>query len=558
MARVNRVLVIGLDGATLDLLEPWAQAGHLPVMAELMAKGSYGRLRSVYPVLSSAAWTSFMTGMNPGKHGVYDFVKREPGSYHLRPVTRHMSGCSLWRILSDHGMRVGVVNVPMTYPPEPVNGFLVSGLGTPDHRDFTYPPTLSDRLLQEGYRVNRRVFHQRPGNEQAFLDDTYDISEKLTHATLRLMGEEPWDFFMVVYRDTDEMAHAFWSYMDETHPMYDATAAQPYRDAILDCYRRLDQTIGELGATAGPETTVLIISDHGTGPLYKDVLLNEWLRREGFLVIKPPKAIRHTLAQLGLTRANVSRTLRALGLSRAEGRIKDFLGEQIKVLPRNTWGDFAEVIDWSKTKAYSYGYHGQIYINMSGREPEGIVAPGEEFEHVRTQICQALRHWSDPDDDQPVVSALYKTNELFHGPHIGDAPDLIVVMRDLAYITRQGHEFGSSSGDIFTDPLTHESGGHRLDGVLIASGSGFAQLGEASVASLMDIAPTVLHLLGCPVPENMDGRVLSERLVSDWTAQPITPYRDDDWATSARPEGGLSRQEEEELLDRLRNLGYVA
>ncbi len=559
MARVRRVLVIGLDGATLDLIKPWAQAGHLPTLAELMARGSYGRLRSVYPVLSSAAWASFMTGMNPGKHGMYDFVRRHPGSYHLQPVTRqHMSGRSLWRILSDHGRRVGIVNVPMTYPPEPINGFLVSGLGTPDHRDFTYPPALSKRLLQEGYRVNRRIFHQRPGGERAFLDDTYDISEKLTRATLRLMGEEPWDFLMVVYRDTDEIAHAFWGYMDETHPAYDAIRAQPYRDAVMDCYRRLDRTVRELSAAAGPETTVLIISDHGTGPLYKDVILNEWLRREGFLVTRPPNAARHTLARLGLTRANVSRALRGLGLSRVEGWTKDLLGERIRVLPRDTWGDFAEAIDWSKTQAYSYGYHGQIYINLSGREPEGIVTPGEEFECVRAQICQALRHWSDPDDGQPVVSAVYKADELFHGPSFGSAPDLIVVMRDLAYITRQGHEFGYQPGVIFTASPTHETGSHRLDGVLVASGPGLAQVNaEAPVASLMDIAPTVLHLLGCPVPESMDGQVLVDRLSSDWVARPITTYQYDDWAASMPQEGKLSIQEEQELLDRLRNLGYV-
>jgi predicted AlkP superfamily phosphohydrolase/phosphomutase len=559
MARVRRVLVIGLDGATLDLIEPWAQAGHLPIMAELMAKGSYSRLRSVYPVLSSAAWASFMTGMNPGKHGIYDFVTREDDGYSLRPVTRqHMAGRSLWHILSEYGRRVGVVNVPMTYPPEPVNGFLVSGLGTPDYRDFTYPTSLSKRLLQDGYRVNRRVFHQNPGNEQIFLDDTYDVSERLTQATLRLMTEEPWDFFMVVYRDTDEMAHAFWSYMDETHPAYDPVEARPYRDAILDCYCRLDQTIGELIAAAGPETTVLVLSDHGTGPLYKDVFLNEWLRREGFLTTKPPKSIRRTLARLGVTRANVSHTLRTLGLSRVERWIKDLLGERIAALPRDTWGDFAEVIDWPKTIAYSYGYHGQIYINLAGREPEGVVAPGEELERVRARVLKALRHWTDLDDGLPVVTAVYTADELFYGPHVGNAPDLIVVMRDLAYITRHGHEFGYRPDKVFTNPLTRETGGHRLDGVLIASGPGLAQINrEAPVASLMDIAPTTLHLLGCPTPEHMDGRVLSERLSSEWRSQPVAAYQDDDWAASRQQEEMLSTQEERELIDRLRSLGYV-
>lgn len=558
MKRVHRVLVIGLDGATPDLIEPWVRANQLPVMAKLMAEGFHSRLRSVYPVLSSAAWASFMTGMNPGKHGLYGFVTRESHSYALRPVARqHMSGRSLWSILGDHGLRVGIVNVPMTFPPEEVNGFLVSGLGTPDYRDFTYPSELGGRLLGDGYRVNRRVFHLDPGSEQAFLDDTYDISSRLTQATLRLMSEEAWDFMTVVYRDTDEVAHAFWGHADETHPAHDPERARLYRDAILDCYRRLDRTIGELIDAAGPETTVFIVSDHGTGPLYKDVFLNEWLRREGFLTLKSPKVARRFLARLGVTRSNVSRTLRALGLSRLERWIKDLLGERIAMLPRDTWGDFAEVIDWSKTRAYSYGYHGQIYLNLTGREPQGTVASGEEFERVRAGIIHALLRWTDPDDGQPVVSAVYTAEELYHGSRADQAPDLIVVMRDLAYITRQGHELGYRPNDVFSEPLTHETGGHRLDGVLIASGPGIASLeGKQDTVSLLDIAPTVLHLLGCPIPENVDGCVISEGLAPDWRAQPIVTCRADDRATEPQ-QGEFSPEEERELLERLRNLGYV-
>ena len=559
MARVKRLLIIGLDGATLDLIKPWARAGHLPAMADLMARGSYSYLRSVYPVISSAAWASFMTGMNPGKHGMYDFVSRHPESYRLRPTTRqHMSGRSLWRILGDNDMQVGVLNVPMTYPPEPVNGFLVSGLGTPNHQTFTQPQALGERLLQQGYRVNRRVFHQGPGSERAFMDDMYDVAEKLTQSALRLMDEEPWDFFMAVYRSSDEIAHAFWSHTDETHPAHDKARAQPYRDAILDCYRRLDQSVQKLVAAAGPETTVLIISDHGTGPLYKDVILNEWLRQEGYLVTRTAKTGRRTLARLGITRSNASRILRALRLSRVESWIKQLLGERIDALPRDTWGDFSEVIDWSKTQAYSFGYYGQIYLNVSGREPGGIVPPGEEFERVRQQINESLRQWTDPDDGQPVVSQTFTSEELYHGPHAGRAPDLVVVMRDLAYVTRQGHEFGYKPGVIFTPPLTHETGSHRLNGVFIASGPGITKAdGQAPTASLIDIAPTTLHLLGCPVPESMDGRVLIDRLTPDWATRPVETCKDDDWAANAPQEEILSEREEQELLARLRNLGYL-
>ena len=167
---MTKLLVIGLDGATMDLIEPWAREGKLPVLAGLLQHGSYGRMQSVLPVLSSAAWTSFMTGMNPGKHGFYDFVKRAPDSYRLRPVHREqMRGQSLWKILSLVGRKVIVLNVPMTYPPEAVNGAMISGLGTPNYKTFTYPAELTQELLNRGYSVNNQLAF-RSGEEQAYID----------------------------------------------------------------------------------------------------------------------------------------------------------------------------------------------------------------------------------------------------------------------------------------------------------------------------------------------------------------------------------------------------
>ncbi len=330
------------------------QQGHLPVLAELMRQGSYAPLRSVYPVLSSAAWSSFMTGLNPGKHGIYDFVIRDPTTYQLRPVSRlQMHGRSLWRMVSDQGLRVGVINVPMTYPPEPVNGFLISGLGTPNYQPFTYPLELGDDLLRSGYRVNRRVFRQGEDGQQAFLDDTYEISDHLTASALQLMGEQPWDLFVVVYRDSDEVAHQFWSYMDETHPVHDPGLAESYGTALLECYQRLDASLGRLIEAAGPNCTVFVVSDHGTGPLYRDVFLNEWLSQQGFLA-------RNRSAAHGLRAPNgpfgyhlvqrvqnsaCHRTRKSKNM-----RSRPFLGDAISVLPRDSWGDLAEVIDWQKTR----------------------------------------------------------------------------------------------------------------------------------------------------------------------------------------------------------------
>lgn len=556
MSEPSRVMVIGLDGATLDLILPWVRAGHLPTLASLMETGSYSRLRSVLPVVSSAAWATFMTGTNPGKHGVFDFVYREPDTYRLRPATREqIDQPSLWRLLSEQGRRVGVLNVPMTYPPESVNGFLVSGLGTPNFKTFTHPPDLGDRLLQDGYRVNRRIYYPDT-DEDAFLRDSYEITERLTAATLSLMTERAWDFLMVVYRDTDDIAHGFWRHMDPTHPDHDPEHSADYQDVIRDYYQALDKDLGTLVDAAGPNTTVFIISDHGVGPLYKEVFLNEWLHRRGYLTYRSRPRHRQLLSRIGLTRENVSHLLRTMGLERVERLIKDSLGDRIDLLPRTAWADFDQGIDWSETYAYGFGYQGQIYVNLVGREPQGIVRPGGQYERLTDDLREALSEWVDPADDQPVVDKVYRKDEIYDGPYAAHGPDLVICMRDLAYITRQGRELGSQSREIFSSTRMRESGGHRLHGTLIAAGPAIAKAKRHPVAWLGDITPTVLHILGCSVPTSVDGRVLKGWLASPLVNREVSTYE----RMAPRSEaghGGLSGSEEAEILERLTDLGYL-
>ena len=204
----HRVLVIGLDGATLDLIEPWAEAGQLPNFARLLEQGRAARLASTIPPVSPAAWSSFMTGKNPGKHGVFDFTVRDLESYGVKVALRPREP-TLWGMLSAQGKRVCVVNVPQTYPPEEVNGIMVTGLGTPSQRDFTFPPGLTSRLRQEGYPLDLSVDLARDGAER-FFEGVCRASEQVTETTIRLMGSRPWDLAMVVLRLTDEIPHFFW------------------------------------------------------------------------------------------------------------------------------------------------------------------------------------------------------------------------------------------------------------------------------------------------------------------------------------------------------------
>lgn len=561
---MTRTLIIGLDGAPLGLIEKWAAAGDLPHLAGLMERGSYGELRSVMPVLSSAAWVSFMTGMNPGKHGIYDFVQRDLTTYRRRTVRAGstLAVPTLWQLLSQAGQKVGVVNVPMTYPVEAVNGVLISGLGTPDYRPFTHPPALEESLRTAGYRVNKRT-HFAPGNEQAFLDEVNAITDIQAGAALELLGGEEWDFFMHVIRDPDEMGHFFWAAGDPTHPAHTPELAERFGSALQDYYRRIDSWVGRFLAAVDEETDVIVVSDHGSGPLYKDVSLNEWLRQAGFLHVKSGPSAgsdpKQLLARLGITRQGISKLLRRSGLGRVERWIKDLLGEKIEMLAESQRQELSEIVDWSQTRAYSFGYHGQIYLNLAGREAEGIVPP-TQYTSLCDEICAALGSLVDPADGQPVVSALYRKEELFHGPHLAWAPDITVIMRDLAYITRQGYEFAATPAGLFATPHTHETGSHREMGVILAAGPSFARQGRSQTpANLIDIAPTVLHLHGQPVPSEMDGAVLAGWLTDaglgegSLSAAPATSGGE----TATAPAPAWSDEDEETMMQQLRNLGYV-
>lgn len=557
----NPVLVIGWDGATLDLAMPWIKAGRLPVLQKLLETGGGGRLRSVLPVLSPSAWASFATGVNPGRHGIFDFAQRTLGRYDLRLITaRDVKAPTLWRLLSDAGKRVAVINVPMTYPAEPVNGIMITGLGTPDRQVFTYPPALTDQLRARGYHVNKTTFY-RPGGEAEFLKETYETTQQVAEIALETLRQEPWDFFMVVFRDTDEMAHFFWKHMDSSHPSHNPSTDSQYADALLNYYQYLDRLTGQLIEAAEPGTNVIIMSDHGLGPLYKDVYLNEWLRqnRQLSLITQANHGYRQLLARTGLTRSNVSRFLQRAGLASFERSLRAALGNKKNLLPANNRASFPDAIDWLHTRWYSYGYHGQLFLNVSGREPQGVVQQGAQYRQLRDEMEQQLSHMTDPEDGLPVVSSIVPQELAFSGPYSELGADLVVIMRDMSYITRHGYEFTEAKGLIFDKPTTFESGSHRVDGLLFFSGKRFNVVGPTVTHSIMDLAPTILSILNVPIPKHMEGSLLHNELADDIKSRSESYY---DYVSNS-PLGQtqsnitLSPDEEAELTNRLKSLGYL-
>lgn len=543
---MSRVLVIGIDGATFDLLKPWAEAGDLPNLAQMMAEGVHGPLESTIPPVTAPAWSTFATGVNLGKHSVFDFIRPMGGQYDLVNATS-IRAPTLWKILSEAGRKVGTMNVPVTYPPQPVNGFEIGGMLSPVSGSFTYPANLLDRY--EGklkpYRIAPHVQY-KPGNETEFIDDLLDLVERRSAYALQLMADYPYDFLMFHFQATDNMQHAFWKFVDPTHPRYDPQAAARFGPGLKQLYQRVDDAIGQMRDRLTDDATVIVMSDHGFGSLHYVVNLNLFLLDQGLLKLKKGAwtRLKAGLFRAGLTPASFWHLIERTGL-------QNYVWQVSKSTRNRVVGRFLSFddVDWSQTVAYSIGHVGQIYVNLKGREPHGIVEPGEQHEAVKQQATAALHQLRHPETGQPLVDRVIPGEQVVHGPYAHQGPDLHLVMDGYQTIA---FPLFATDRHIVTRQIRGDSGCHRLHGILIAAGPEIHQGKTIENAHIMDLAPTILHLMGLPVLDDMDGRVLTEALTSD---HPVK--RQANGATDEKTYGELSKEEEAEVEDRLRALGYL-
>ena len=543
---MTRVLVIGIDGATFDLLRPWAEAGDLPTLARLMAEGTHGLLESTTPPVTSPAWPTFATGKNPGKHGVFDFISPSGGQFELVNATS-IRAPTLWQILSEAGRTVGVMNVPVTYPPTPVNGFIIAGLLTPVGSTFAYPADLLDRYAGRlaPYRLVPHVQYQE-GNEAEFAADLFDLVEQRGEYALQLMADYPQDFLMFHFQVTDIMQHAFWKFVDPTHPRYDPQAAARFGPALKQLYQCIDDIIGRMLDRLTDDTAVIVMSDHGFGSLHYVVNLNLFLLEQGLLQLKRGAwtRLKTGLFRAGLTPASIWHLIERAGL-------QNYVWQVGKSTRNKVVGKFLSFddVDWSRTLAYSIGHVGQIHVNLKGRAPAGIVEPGAEYEAVRQRVIEALHDLRHPTTGQPLVERVIPSEQVAHGPYTRRGPDLHIVMD--GYRTIAFPLFATDSR-IVTRQIRGDSGCHRLHGAFVAWGAGVQPGLTVEGARILDLAPTILHLMGLPVPDDMDGRVLTEALS---VSRPVE-YQSGSPA-SQEADSILSPEETAEVEARLRALGYL-
>ena len=452
-----RALVIGLDCAAPQLVfDRWL--GELPALRSLVERGRWGVLRSCDPPITVPAWSVMTSSRSPGALGFYGFRNRRDHSYDALAFadSRAVRAPRVWDLLSARGRPVIVLGVPQTYPVSRVNGVMVSCFLTPDTEtaQYTYPAELKQEIeaLVGRYMVDVENF--RTDDKERLLREIEEMTEKRFRLAEYLLETRPWDLFFMVEMGTDRIHHGFWRFSDPRHRLYEP--GNPYETAMLDYYRALDAKIGRLVRLAGGETAVLVVSDHGAKRMDGGICVNEWLVRGGYLVLREEPA------------------------------------EPVRLTP--------EMVDWARTTAWGEGgYYCRLFLNVRGREPQGLV-PAEDYERVRTELKAKLEALGD-ERGRPIGTVAHRPEELYAEAR-GIAPDLLVYFGDLYW--RSIGQVGTGAVHVFENDTGPDDANHAHEGIYVLAAGG-VEPGPGEERDLRDVAPTLLELLGEPVPADMEG-----------------------------------------------------
>jgi predicted AlkP superfamily phosphohydrolase/phosphomutase len=448
-----RVLVIGLDGATFEQMDALLDEGLLPNLAALRARGAGGVLESTVPSVSPPAWATAITGVNPGKHNIYDFYRMAVSSTSgILNTSRDRRAYPVWHFLNDAGFRTGIMNIPMTFPPDSVDGFFISGFPYGSKSTgYTFPKELEEEL--QPYPLDPFGEGIVAGSEKPFLDQLVYTFERQSTEAKRLLAEEDWDLFWVVFTSIDKSQHFFWKFSDPEHPAYDAGLAEQFGPVIRDFYIRADRVVGEMLEIAGPQTNVIVLSDHGMGPVYRELRMWNWLRQRGFFRPDTTGGGRHWL----------------------------------EAYPP---GPFADA----------------LRISIAGRDPGGQIPRGEASE-VRERLVTDLSSLVDPATGAKFVEKIFVREQLYDGPWVENAPDIVFLETRGGFSGRGTIETGVPQLPLFGPPSYSFSAYHRPEGILIAAGPDFTVDSERRTYSILDIAPTIYWLFRMPQPVDLDGTV---------------------------------------------------
>lgn len=457
---MSRVVVFGLDSLEPSLALEELRAD-MPVLSGLVDGGVHGRLRSTIPAITCPAWASMMTGRDPGALGLYGFRNRAGAVYEeLQPATSEgVRLPAVWDVCSDNDRSVTAIAVPPGYPPVPVNGEWISCFLTPPSAPvYTYPPSLKDEIARVAGQYSFDTENFRSDDRERVLRQTQEMTERRWKLALHLLESRRSDFFICCEIGSDRMQHAFWADHDPRHRNHNS--ASPYRSALRDYHKLLDALLGEALARVDPDDTVLVVSDHGARRLEGGIRINEWLIRNGYLVLREP--------------------------------------------PPSPTSLKPSMVDWARTTAWAAGgYYGRVFLNVAGREPQGIVAPSD-YDSVRSRLAGELEAITD-DAGQPLQNTAHRPEDLYPERE-GLPPDLIVYFGDLAW---------RAIGQVGTDGALHtfendtgpDHANHAQHGVFVMRDPS-GRRGDAGVVDILDVAPTIYDALQLTPPPGLTGRVV--------------------------------------------------
>jgi predicted AlkP superfamily phosphohydrolase/phosphomutase len=531
----GRAVVLGLDGGTWDLLRPLAERGVMPNLARALERGRHGRLQSCLPPFSAPAWMSISTGKNPGSHGIFDFWEAgTPGQKRLVSSTS-ASGRKLWELVDDAGKVAHVLAVPVSYPPARLeHGSFVCGMFTPGEGvDYTWPRELKAELkaLPGGYEADP---YAKGLTGRAFIEQTHHVIGQQEVATRHLIDKGDWDLLFSVIQAPDPIQHKFWNVLDPADPRYDAAKAGELLPLLEETYRGCDEVIGDRLAMAERGAFVLLVSDHGFGRYEKFFYLNTVLEQAG-LLRRRQGAKRAATGRLSTRRViEAIRRLDVIGLERrVPARFRERLAGGIEAA-------LSAPIDLERSQAYAAASSAEsIFINP--RIPEA------ERGDVARRVIEALEAARDPDTGEPIVERAHRREDIYDGSQLHRVPDVLIDFGERPYLASD-----RLSARTIVEPLTGDSGGgrHRRYGIVLAAGPG-VEAGGLEGATIADLAPTVLHAMGLPVPDDMDGRVLSE-LFADGRQVETEAARGSDSDAAV-----YTAEEEAAIEASLRGLGYI-
>jgi predicted AlkP superfamily phosphohydrolase/phosphomutase len=524
-----RVLLIGWDGADWRILDPLLESGALPNLEALIGRGARGVLKSTIPTHSWSAWPSFLTGVEPADHGVYDILETVPGTHKQLPVTyRSIKERTMLADLSAAGRRTLMVNVPLTFPPPQIEGKLIAGGVLPKGRDFTHPSELAADLAKAGraWPINGMSWTTYRNRPDAYLDEVTEVTRARIRAMDWLIDESEWDLAAFVFFSTDRVQHCLSNYIAPDHPDYVENRQSTIGVRTADVYRMLDESLGSMVSRAREDDIVLFISDHGFQSCTRCVHMDQLLRKLGFLQFSAKQAVFGPM-QWGLMR-QVAR------------KIYDILGLHGKV-------SLPQPVVWAKTRAYtSIRSTGEgVSVNLQGREIDGIVPP-EDYDRVRDDVAEAIGSFRDPATDRSPVRRIWRREEIFKGKFLERAPDLL-------FEPAEGYSLTHAKR--YVERADWVSGDHRLDGVIVAAGPRVEKDAFARASpNLIDIAPTLLAALDAPASVAHTGKVLRQVVGAEATVR-----AGETGATSESAVQGdaVTDSEADEMEEHLRGLGYL-